>query len=529
MGRNLKACPQCRQQLGSETSGPGEVVCASCGHRWTMPALYPVATPYLPASSAALPWETLPIRTLAILGVCGGLLIVLGVALIVFCFSRDEVVASLPASGNEEEVANANQVEPLDSPDSGPKTLPGADEKKAKPASSPAKPVPAATEVVQASGVKAVEPKLPKQEKKPEPTLAGPAVFQEGEKKFIAGPLVPTRNDKAKYRVLRSTTRTSPTRPLRLGVTPPSFDNMGRLLMQLGDGYKYASIDNEELYDVVRLSSFDVVFLTCASSPSVDSRAASGIRRYVEQGGTLYASDLRYDLLRAAFPAYALKSQVWAGIPQMINAKVKDKALSQLIGSSIPLHFESGGWKPAAFDKFKVKVLIEGPYHSELGKPFTAPLLVKFRHQKGTVIFTSFHNAAQNSELERKLLEYLVFTAVTAQVEGFTARGMAATGFTPRENKNLTLGKQTDKISNTFTHQKTGSVQFAIGFENQGATLRLELTSPTGEKMEHEDAASFIIEVQDAAQGAWRYTISSRRLPFANFPFTLLIGDAAKK
>ncbi len=61
---------------------------------------------------------------------------------------------------------------------------------------------------------------------------------------------------------------------------------------------------------------------------------------------------------------------------------------------------------------------MEGNYYAQDGgKPILARLLVKFRSGEGNVVFTSFHNAAQNNELERKLLKYLVFTAITAKQE----------------------------------------------------------------------------------------------------------------
>ena len=456
--------------------------------------------------------DTLPIRTLVILGVSAALLIVVGVALIVFCFSEapDSNVAA-----TKEQPAIADDAPPESKPGVLPEFWPKDIEKPSTPAE-PAVVPKAKDEIIQA-----------KAETKPEPTFLGPAVFEEGEKKFIAGPLVPSKSDKAKYRILRSANQASASRPLRLAVTPPAYDDMGRLLMQLGSGYQFATLDNNELYDSIRLGAFDAVFLTCAASSPPDPRAVAGIRSYVERGGTLYASDLRYDMLRAAFPAYALKNQVFAGVPQTIQAKVLDNALSQSVGAVIPLHFETGGWKPAAFDKFKVKVLIEGPYQSEMGA-FTAPLLVRFRHQKGTVIFTSFHNASQNSELEKKLLEFLVFSAVTAQAEGFTARGMSATGYTPRESKNLTFAKRDQRRTGSFKHDSVKSLQFALGFENQGGKLRIELISPAGEKIEHEDSASFIIEVQNAQPGVWQYAVVANTLPFLNFPCTLLVGEKTK-
>ena len=76
---------------------------------------------------------------------------------------------------------------------------------------------------------------------------------------------------------------------------------------------------------------------------------------------------------------------------------------------------------PGRFTGNDVQVLIRGTYKSVDAEQIEAPLLVKFRQGKGTVIFTSFHNEAQNSQQELQLLRYLVFSAVTAKEEALHA------------------------------------------------------------------------------------------------------------
>ena len=82
-------------------------------------------------------------------------------------------------------------------------------------------------------------------------------------------------------------------------------------------------------------------------------------------------------------------------------------------------------------------------------------------------------------------------------------------------------------MQQTFTHAKPGKLQFAVGFEGAGAKLRLLVTSPSGEKLVHEDAGTFIVEIDNAAAGAWRYTVAALETPYPNFPYTLIIGESA--
>src|SRR5262249_22821635 len=148
------------------------------------------------------------------------------------------------------------------------------------------------------------------------------------EKAFILGPLdIPNT---LKFTVTRLPGETA-AKPLRLAVTPPQYDDMGRLLQKLGEGYHYTQLRETDLYDLNKLRQFNVVFLTCSSDGSTtDLRSASALARYVEMGGTLYASDLRYHLLALAFREAANPKLAMHAPQQDIRAKVTDDGLRRI-------------------------------------------------------------------------------------------------------------------------------------------------------------------------------------------------------
>src|SRR5262249_22999896 len=157
-----------------------------------------------------------------------------------------------------------------------------------------------------------------------------------------------------------------------------------------------------------RIEQFDVLFLTCAEG---GQELRDVLFQFVSRGGTLYASDWRFDAVAAAFPELVDDSRKGVGLHGEIWADVMDPGLREVVGPRIPLPFDLPAWKTAAFAGPRVTILAQGSYtqirppFDLLGKPAFAPLLVKFNMGQGTVIFTSFHNEKQNTDLEKKLLQ----------------------------------------------------------------------------------------------------------------------------
>ncbi|HUY90390.1 MAG TPA: hypothetical protein VMV10_16760 [Pirellulales bacterium] len=345
-------------------------------------------------------------------------------------------------------------------------------------------------------------------------------------------------------------TEPAPVRRLRLGVTPeePVFDDMGRLLDSLGEGYRYQKFPMEDLLDKNKIAEFDVIFLTCSGVPvswlgrhigqgdrpdtevyEADEKALApvyeSLRQFVGRGGTLYASDLHYKLVSRAFVDYARPGQAQTGsADQNVNAEVVDPGLRELIGGEMPLKFDMEGWYPAAFAGEKLTTYLRGSYKTQQGRTQEAAFLVKFPYRDGTVIFTSFHNEKQNSETELKLLRYLVFSAVTAEVESRVQRTMVRGGFSPAKQNLFSASAGAASATTVYHADQAGHLQFALGFQNLGARLKLTVKGPGGKTLEQEGDSTFTIDVPDAEAGDWQYTVTAIKLPNENFPFTVTVG-----
>lgn len=343
--------------------------------------------------------------------------------------------------------------------------------------------------------------------------------------------------------------------PLQLAVVycprdRAEYDDMGRLLKQLGQGYEYTPIHLNDLIDYDKIAQYDVVFLTCGTytDPWLEDRplgrgvrantetrpmnretfdrAKEALRRFVGEGKTLYVSDQMYSLLAYAFDEYAGGSlRADLGDKQTVEARIVDPGLSEALGQELSLRFDLPDWHPARFDHPEMTTYLEGRYKTLDGERETAPLLVKFPHEQGSIIFTSFHNEKQNSEKEFQLLKYLVFATVTAREASNVTKTMLAGGFSPKKQSLLSASAGSPTVSQTYRNRREGRLQFVLGFEDRGALLKLKVVGPDGTTREAEGTSTFKIEVDGAAVGDWKYTITAEKVPYENFPFNLTVGE----
>jgi hypothetical protein len=334
---------------------------------------------------------------------------------------------------------------------------------------------------------------------------------------------------------------------LQLAVTPAVYDDVGRLLNTLGSGYRHTSVSFDDLLDPQKLQKYDVVFLTCRNlreswldPPTADKGSPAGreaaikrgqdlkasLREYVGRGGTLYASDWMFDALKIAFPEMIDRGNRVTGGAQKLTADVVDPGLRRRLGSTIELNFDKAGWQPAAFKGPDVVTYLEGRFQDDTkdGNERTGALLVQFPFERGNVIFTSFHNEAQNSDTERELLRYLVFATVTARLEAGVQQTMIRGGFSPVERNLLSASPKEQSLAQTYECRGTQPLQFVLGFESRGAELRLSVVAPDGARREESGTSTFTIEMP-GCPGQWKYTVTPLKVPYKNFPFTLTVGE----
>lgn len=191
-------------------------------------------------------------------------------------------------------------------------------------------------------------------------------------------------------------------------VSSPRYDDIGAVLTSMGVAFQPFTGDY----------GCDLLFVNCGTSDRFD---VESLRRFVTEGGCLYASDLTDDLVDAAFPRQFRFGG--SGAPGTIQARVVDGELRDVIGEHTEIHFDLSGW--TILEWCAGDVLVEAAPGSEhAGRPLMAAVGVG----RGAVFYTSFHNRSQTSDQELVLLKLLVLKQIGASSDSSLAEAGRSVG-----------------------------------------------------------------------------------------------------
>ena len=108
-------------------------------------------------------------------------------------------------------------------------------------------------------------------------------------------------------------------------VTPPGCDDVGAVLNQLGDGFRYDVVTWDMLLDANVLNNCDALFLNCSESALHYAEMISGtIQNFVRTGGSLYGSGEACAVIEVAFSGmveFAQEGRVQSFDCQVVDAE----------------------------------------------------------------------------------------------------------------------------------------------------------------------------------------------------------------
>jgi hypothetical protein len=177
-------------------------------------------------------------------------------------------------------------------------------------------------------------------------------------------------------------------------VTSPGFDDIGQVLRSMGVKHEPFS------------GSYDCSFLfvNCGTSDHLDP---GRLAEFVDSGGCLYVSDLAGDRLEKAFPELFVFDGN-GGTTGEIDALVVDRELREIAGRIIRIKFDMGAWKVLRHCHGHAIIRSANP-----GRYADLPIMVSVRRGRGMVFYTCFHNRAQQSAQEKRMLQLLVLKQIS--------------------------------------------------------------------------------------------------------------------
>jgi hypothetical protein len=179
-------------------------------------------------------------------------------------------------------------------------------------------------------------------------------------------------------------------------VTRPGNDNIGEIL---------TSMDVE--FEAFQ-GSFDcsLLFVNCGTPDHIDPGA---LAEFVHSGGCVYASDHADTLVAQAFPG-VFDFGGHSGSRGQVAADVIDPELRGVLGNRIEIEFDMGAWAVLQGGRAEA-LLISAKGSQQAG----LPIMAYAEYGEGSIFYTCFHNKAQTSDREKRLLQLLVVKQFSAK------------------------------------------------------------------------------------------------------------------
>ena len=217
---------------------------------------------------------------------------------------------------------------------------------------------------------------------------------------------------------------------VKIAVINGGFDDIGAILSRMElefDSYRGQAVSGgylELLLDPEALAEYDIVFFNCGIATDwAPSREEVGqnIRTFVENGGSIYASDYAHVFFEEASPTAidfvgdddalltGSPSMPAVGLDGRIEAQVFDPNMMAAVGSNrVELSYDLDGWVVPVSILSSATAMVRGDARTfTAGVIEDAPLAVKLE-RNGVAIFTTFHNEWQITIDMETLLEEII-------------------------------------------------------------------------------------------------------------------------
>uniref|UniRef100_A0A7C4XJD8 Carboxypeptidase-like regulatory domain-containing protein n=1 Tax=candidate division WOR-3 bacterium TaxID=2052148 RepID=A0A7C4XJD8_UNCW3 len=216
---------------------------------------------------------------------------------------------------------------------------------------------------------------------------------------------------------------------IKMAVVYGSYDSIEEILANLGfpeisspdvdsTGYVFYNEPADLFTDMSLLNKFSIVFVNCGADESLDSTMINNIKQYIQGGKSMYASDWAYCYVEKPFPDYidfygndTVDGDAKKGNSEVVTATVLADDLTQQLGkNSMEIDFNLGAWVIMDGVSNNTEVMIRATVHDYNNQELpNRPIMARFNYGNGRVLYTSFHNEAQNTADMDKILVRIIY------------------------------------------------------------------------------------------------------------------------
>jgi hypothetical protein len=238
---------------------------------------------------------------------------------------------------------------------------------------------------------------------------------------------------------------------LKVAVVTGDYDDFQRVIEQMGfenytiydglttgndicdvceDNLRNFLLDADEMaqFDIIMFNGGhieeDIVYDLDEGNAGDADEIMGNIVGFVQNGGSIYASDWAYDEIEIGWPSRidflnddAKPNDAEVGGPQTVHATISDGALADWLGREdgrIDIEYDLSTWPAAVSVDNTVSVHVQGSVDVQMGPVHDtvnqSPLLVSFNDGEGKVVYASFRVAANASTDMLLTLQYMMYS-----------------------------------------------------------------------------------------------------------------------
>ena len=295
-------------------------------------------------------------------------------------------------------------------------------------------------------------------------------------------------------------------------ITPSGYDDIGKVLDNLNVGnIAWDSVPSDVSLQTLIDGNYDVLFINCAEDVETNGEV---IKSFVEQGGTVYASDWALDALIEAFPERNITYTT--ANPQNITANITDRGLITSTGlDTIPINFNLPDWRLInSMLQDDVTTYING---SVAASNDTFPLVFSFPYGNngGKVFYTSFHHEANMTDEMQDVLNDLILTINhNKDINDLNEWMQINQYYSIMHNVGIADANMSSK--SYVLDKLENSKEFAV-ITDEAGNFSIELTSPDGNVYTNYKNGEFLSGlVSDPSDNVQVYSLGKRGLRISN-------------